>query len=251
MSKLKKTLHKKSLCVKKIFTPLKEDLEKPEKTIKTWQKQMFPVPTQLELIWWMSTSLDSCSLLILYLSVCFSRLKASFLSADAASKLLSSLISVSSSTRRNLSSKPFPYFLRTLWVGTLSEGLRWAVMSICPSSGPRPASAPPPLHLLVGAAPCTAKNLQQVSGKAKPVFPAPHLRGEHGDVVKLSTAPLFHRHRQEESAAVFGEHRFLVLEDTQKQMVKIPHTWDVEWQPWIHTREEDQEKHHVFGNCGG
>lgn len=51
-----------------------------------------------------------------------------------------------------------------------------------------------------------------------------HLRGEHGDVVKLSTAPLFHRHRQEESAAVFGEHRFLVLEDTQKQMVKIPHT---------------------------
>lgn len=45
--------------------------------------------------------------------------------------------------------------------------------------------------------------------------PWPHLRGEHGDVVKLPAPPLFDRDRQEEAAAVFGEHRFLVLQDTQ------------------------------------
>lgn len=45
--------------------------------------------------------------------------------------------------------------------------------------------------------------------------PWPHLRGEHGDVVKLSPPPLLDRDRQEEAAAVFGEHRFLVLQNTQ------------------------------------
>lgn len=83
-------------------------------------------------------------------------------------------------------------------------------MSICPSSGPRPASPPHPTP-------------PQTAGFTF-TFPAPHLRGEHGDVVELSTPPLFDRHRQEESAGVFGEHRFLVLEDAQKQKVKIPHT---------------------------
>lgn len=44
-----------------------------------------------------------------------------------------------------------------------------------------------------------------------------HLCGEHGDVVKLSTPPLFHWHRQEEAAAVFGEDRLLVLQDTHTE----------------------------------
>lgn len=40
----------------------------------------------------------------------------------------------------------------------------------------------------------------------------PHLRGEHGDVMELSTSSLFDRDSQEESVAVFGEHWFLVLQ---------------------------------------
>lgn len=43
----------------------------------------------------------------------------------------------------------------------------------------------------------------------------PHLCGEHGDVVKLPTSPLLDRDGQEEAVAVFGEHWFLVLQDTQ------------------------------------
>lgn len=39
-----------------------------------------------------------------------------------------------------------------------------------------------------------------------------HLCGEHGDVMKLSAPSLFDRDSQEESAAVFGEHRFLSLQ---------------------------------------
>lgn len=39
-----------------------------------------------------------------------------------------------------------------------------------------------------------------------------HLCGEHCDVMKLSTSSLFDRDSQEESAAIFGEHRFLVLQ---------------------------------------
>lgn len=41
---------------------------------------------------------------------------------------------------------------------------------------------------------------------------AHHLRGEHGDVVKLAAAPLLDRHGEEESVAVPGEDRFLVLQ---------------------------------------
>lgn len=40
----------------------------------------------------------------------------------------------------------------------------------------------------------------------------PHLCGEHGDVMKLSTSSLFDRDSQEESVAIFGENRFLVLQ---------------------------------------
>lgn len=49
----------------------------------------------------------------------------------------------------------------------------------------------------------------------------PHLCGEHGDVVELSTSSLFDRDSQEESAAVFGEHRLLVL---HRARVDEPHT---------------------------
>lgn len=38
-----------------------------------------------------------------------------------------------------------------------------------------------------------------------------YLRGEHGDVVKVSTSSLLHRDRQEEAAGVSWEERFLVL----------------------------------------
>lgn len=38
-----------------------------------------------------------------------------------------------------------------------------------------------------------------------------HLRGEHGDVVELAAAALLDRHGEEESVAVPGEDRFLVL----------------------------------------
>lgn len=40
----------------------------------------------------------------------------------------------------------------------------------------------------------------------------PHLRGEHGDVMELSPTPLLDRHGQEESVAVSGEDRLLVLQ---------------------------------------
>lgn len=40
----------------------------------------------------------------------------------------------------------------------------------------------------------------------------PHLCGEHGDVVELPAAPLLDRHGEEESVAIPGEDRFLVLQ---------------------------------------
>lgn len=90
-------------------------------------------------------------------------------------------------------------------------------MSICRSSRRRPASAPAPLYLLSSTT--NHERRESTDGKCDKFqkSEAAHLRGEHGDVVKLSTPSLFDRHRQEESAAIFGEHRFLVLEDTQRQ----------------------------------
>lgn len=55
--------------------------------------------------------------------------------------------------------------------------------------------------------------------------PWPHLRGEHGDVVELSTPPLLDRDGQEEAAAVFGEHRLLVLQHTQISVDVCSHSF--------------------------
>lgn len=48
----------------------------------------------------------------------------------------------------------------------------------------------------------------------------PHLCGEHGDVMKLSTSSLFDRDSQEESVAIFGENRFLVLQKAKMHQLQ-------------------------------
>lgn len=50
-----------------------------------------------------------------------------------------------------------------------------------------------------------------------------NLRGEHGDVMKLSTSSLLDRDGEEESAAVPGEHGLLVLQKQKESLDATPH----------------------------